>query len=95
VLLASELAGSLGLHLRLLSDLLVAVWLGVTGALLARLGGWRALGRTQLAVAAVTLVVVIAKPFDWIDGEPFLGLLLAVVYLWLGVRLLRDAPARR
>jgi hypothetical protein len=94
VLLLSDLAGSLGLHLRLVSDLLVAVWLGVTGALLARLSGWRALGRTQLAVAAVTLVVVIAKPFDWIDGEPFLGLLLAIVYLWLGVRLLRAAPVR-
>ena len=94
VLLLSELAGSLGLHLRLVSDLLVAVWLGVTGALLARRSGWRALGRTQLAVAAVTLGVVIAKPFDWIDGEPFLGLLLAIVYLWLGVRLLRDAPVR-
>ena len=50
------------------------------------------LPRTQLAVAVVTLVVVIAKPFDWIDGEPFLGLLLASVYLWPGVRLLRAAP---
>ena len=92
VLLLSELAGSLGLHLRLLSDLLVAVWLGTTGALLAGMPEWRALGRTQLAIAAVTLIVVIAKPFDWIDGEPFLGLLLAIVYLWLGVRLLRAAP---
>lgn len=89
VLLMSELAGSLALHLRLLSALLVAVWLITTGLALVRMTGWRALGAAQLAASALTLVVVVAKPFDWLDLEPSLGFVLAVVYLWIGVALLR------
>jgi hypothetical protein len=89
VLLISELAGSLGLHLRLLSYLLLAVWLGVTGLVLLRTNGWRALSVAQLAVSTLTLVVVIAKPFDWLDLEPSLGFAFALVYLWIGVKLLR------
>ena len=86
--LTSELAGSLGLHLRLLSDLLVVVWLGITGLTLVRMPGWKALGVAQLAVTALTLVVVVAKPFDWLDLEPSLGFFLALVYLWIGAALL-------
>ena len=88
VWLVSELAGSLGLHLRLLSDLLIAVWLATTALTLVRLSGWRALGVAQLAVSALTLVVVVAKPFDWLDLEPSLGFVLALVYLWMGIALL-------
>jgi hypothetical protein len=95
VWLMSELAGSLGLHLRLLSDLLVAVWLATTGVTFVRVAGWRALGATQLAVSALVLVVVVAKPFDWLDLEPSLGFVLALVYLWIGVALLRVRSARR
>jgi hypothetical protein len=91
VWLTSELAGSLGLHLRLLSDLLVVVWLGLTGLTLARTPGWKALGVAQLAATALTLVVVVAKPFDWLDLEPSLGFVLALVYLWIGVALLSAA----
>ncbi|MEO6528673.1 MAG: hypothetical protein ABIP93_18800 [Gemmatimonadaceae bacterium] len=89
VWLLSEVVGSLGLHLRLLSDLLVAVWLATTGATLARTNGWRALGAAQLGASALVLVVVVAKPFDWLDLEPSLGFVLALVYLWMGVALLR------
>lgn len=95
VLLISELAGSLGLHLRLLSYLLLAVWLGTTGLVLLRTNGWRALSVAQLAVSALTLVVVIAKPFDWLDLEPSLGFAFALVYLWIGVALLRSSSRSR
>lgn len=91
VWLASELVSSLGLHLRLLSDLLVVIWLGITGLTLIRIPGWKALGVAQLAVTALTLVVVVAKPFDWLDLEPSLGFFLALTYLWIGVALLKAA----
>lgn len=89
VWLQSELAGGLGLQLRLLSDLLMAVWLGTTGLVLARMPRWRALGIVQLAVSALVVVVYVAKPFDWLDLEPTLGFVLALVYLWMGVGMLR------
>ena len=89
VWLESEIAGGLGLQLRLLSDLLMAVWLGTTGLTLVRMPRWRALGAAQLAVTALVVVVYVAKPFDWLDLEPTLGFVLALVYLWIGVMLLR------
>jgi hypothetical protein len=89
VWLLSELAGSLGLHLRLLSYLLLAIWLATTGLALLKTTGWRALSVAQLAVSALTVVVVVAKPFDWLDLEPSLGFVFALVYLWIGVALLR------
>ena len=89
VWLQSELAGGLGLQLRLLSDLLVAIWLTTTGLTLMRTSGWRALGAAQLAVSALVVVVYVAKPFDWLDLEPTLGFVLALVYLWMGWSLLR------
>jgi hypothetical protein len=89
VWLQSELAGGLGLQLRLLSDLLVAVWLTATGITLVGTTGWRALGVVQLAVSALVVVVYVAKPFDWLDLEPTLGFMLALVYLWVGVKLVR------
>jgi hypothetical protein len=94
VWLESELAGGLGLQLRLLSDLLVAVWLTTTGITLVRTAGWRALGVAQLAVSAFVLVVYVAKPFDWLDLEPTLGFVLALVYLWIGIALLRARDSR-
>jgi hypothetical protein len=75
----------------MLSDLLVAVWLTVTGLTLVRTTGWRALGAAQLAVSALVLVVFVGKPFDWLDLEPSLGFVLALVYLWMGIQLLRSA----
>ena len=89
VWLQSELAGGLGLQLRLLSDLLMAVWLGTTGLVLARMPRWRALGAVQLAVSALVVVVYVGKPFDWLDLEPTLGFVLALIYLGIGVKLLR------
>jgi hypothetical protein len=89
VWLQSELAGGLGLQLRLLSDLLVALWLGTTGATLLRTTRWRALGAVQLAVSALVIVVYVGKPFDWLDLEPTLGFVLALVYLWMGIQMLR------
>lgn len=95
VWLMSELAGGLGLQFRMLSDLLVAVWLIVTGLTLVRTTGWRALGAAQLAASALVVVVVAAKPFDWLDLEPSLGFVLALVYLWIGIALLRSLRVRR
>ena len=95
VWLMSELAGGLGLQFRMLSDLLVAVWLIVTGLTLVRTVGWRALGGAQLAASALVVVVVAAKPFDWLDLEPSLGFVLALVYLWIGVALLRSRRTAR
>jgi hypothetical protein len=89
VWLTSVLAGGLGLQLRLSSDLLVAVWLTITGLTLVRTTGWRALGAAQLAVSALVVVVFVAKPFDWLDLEPSLGFVLALVYLWMGIQLVR------
>jgi len=89
VWLQSELAGGLGLQLRLISDVLVALWLTATGLTLVRTAGWRALGAAQLAVSVLVLVVYIGKPFDWLDLEPTLGFVLALVYLWIGIQLLR------
>ena len=89
VWLQSELAGGLGLQLRLISDVLVALWLTATGLTLVRTTGWRALGAAQLAVSVLVLVVYIGKPFDWLDLEPTLGFVLALVYLWIGIQLLR------
>jgi hypothetical protein len=93
VWLMSELAGGLGLQLRLLSDLLVAVWLVITGLTLVRMTNWRVLGGAQLAASALVIVVVVAKPFDWLDLEPSLGFVLALVYLWMGIALLRVRSA--
>jgi hypothetical protein len=90
VWLQSELAGGLGLQLRLLSDLLMAVWLGATGLTLVKRAGWRALGAAQLVVSALVVVVYVGKPFDWLDLEPTLGFVLALVYLWMGVQLIRS-----
>ena len=93
VWLQSELAGGMGLQLRLLSDVLVALWLSTTGLTLLRTTGWRALGAVQLAVSALVLVVYVGKPFDWLDLEPTLGFVLALVYLWIGIQLLRKRRA--
>ena len=89
VWLLSVLAGDFGLQLRLLSDLLIAVWLTTTGLTLAKTPSWRALGVAQLAVSLLVVVVYVGKPFDWYDLEPTLGFVLALVYLWIGIRLLR------
>jgi hypothetical protein len=89
VWLQSELAGGFALQLRLLSDLLMAGWLATTGLTLVKLPGWRALGAVQLAVSALVVVVYVGKPFDWLDLEPTLGFVLALVYLWMGVLLIR------
>jgi hypothetical protein len=90
VWLQSEIAGGLGLQLRLISDVLVALWLTTTGLTLVRTTGWRALGTAQLAVSALVVIVYIGKPFDWVDLEPTLGFVLALVYLWIGIQLLRS-----
>jgi hypothetical protein len=89
VWLQSELAGGFALQLRLLSDVLVAAWLATTGLTLVKLPGWRALGAAQLAISTLVIVVYVGKPFDWLDLEPSLGFVLALVYLWMGVQLVR------
>ena len=56
---------------------------------LVRTIGWRALGASQIAVSALVLIVYVGKPFDWLDLEPTLGFVLALVYLWIGIQLRR------
>ena len=65
------------------------MWLGTTALTLVKTPRWRALGAAQLVVSALVVVVYVGKPFDWFDLEPTLGFVLAMVYLWAGVRLLR------
>ena len=55
-----------------------------------RVPGWRVLGAVQLAVSALVVVVYVGKPFDWLDLEPTLGFVLALVYLWIGIQMLRN-----
>jgi hypothetical protein len=40
------------------------------------------------------LIVYVGKPFDWLDLEPTLGFVLALVYLGMGVGMLRSARVR-
>lgn len=98
VLLLSELFGGIGLELRLFGDLLVGVWLAAFGLALLRGTAQRVLPAGLLLGASGVLVVAVAKPLGWFDGEPALGLLLALLYLWIGAMLLHASrsasPAR-
>ncbi len=92
LLVLSDLVGSLQLYVRMFSDLLFAIWFTMAGlALLRQPGPWRFLGTVLIGLATVILLVVGGKPLNLLDLEPFLGLLLAVAYLWIGVTLLGDA----
>jgi hypothetical protein len=95
----SELFGSLQLYLRLFSDVLVGLWLLATGlAWMERPARWRARGGALLALSATIAVVVASKSVGLLDLEPYLGLLTAGAYLWIGTILLREAyvdPSRK
>ena len=88
----SELFGSLQLYLRMFSDVLVGLWLLATGlAWMQRPARWRARGGALLALFTTIAVVVASKSVGLFDLEPYLGLLTAVAYLWIGTILLREA----
>ncbi len=92
LLVLSDLVGSLQLYVRMFSDLLFAIWFAMAGlALLRQPGPWRFLGTVLIGLATAVLLVVGGKPLNLLDLEPFLGLLLAVAYLWIGGTLLRDS----
>jgi hypothetical protein len=87
--LLSELMGSVGLHLRLASGLLIGLWLGLAGIAVRGLAGWRPLAIALMVVAAFTLYVAAAKVTGVLDLEPVLGLVLALTHICLGFQLLR------
>jgi hypothetical protein len=90
-----RMVGDLALHLRLGSDLLLGVWLGVSGGLLLRLRQNAILGTWFLVTAVLAGVVIATKPLGIADLEPFLAPVLSLAYLGLGTALLRGAGATR
>ncbi|MDQ4127801.1 MAG: hypothetical protein M3151_07640, partial [Actinomycetota bacterium] len=87
----SGLFGALQLYFRMFSDVLVGLWLGSTGlAWMERSARWRARDGPLVALSA-TIAVVASKSVGLLDLEPYLGLLTAGAYLWIGTILLREA----
>ena len=87
----SELFGFLQLYLRMFSDVLVGLWLGATGlAWMKHTARWRARGGVLVVLSATIAVVVASKLVGLFDLEPYLGLLTAVAYLWIGTVLLKE-----
>ncbi len=87
----SELFGSLQLYLGMFSDVLVGLWLLAPGlAWMDRPARWRARGGALVVLSATSAVVVASKSVGFFDLEPYLGLLTAVAYLWIGTILLRE-----
>lgn len=93
VLTVHDVTADIGKDLRLFSELLLGIWLASTGRLLRRAGGDRrwwvltALGGWTFLVAAVKLFLPTIGLEDW------LGFLLGVGYLALGVGLVRFTPS--
>lgn len=94
VLVVHDVLADIGKDLRLFSELLLGVWLVSTGRLLRRESHhrrWWALS----ALGCWTFVVAAVKLLDPTIGlEDWLGFLLGMGYLVLGVGLLRPAAAR-
>jgi hypothetical protein len=87
----SELFGFLQLYLRMFSDVLVGLWLGATGlAWMKHTARWWARGGVLVVLSATIAVVVASKLVGFFDLEPYLGLLTAVAYLWIGTVLLKE-----
>ncbi|WP_169389496.1 DUF4386 family protein [Deinococcus aquatilis] len=86
-----RMIGDLALHLRLGSDLLLGVWLGVSGGLLLRLQRNTRLGGWFLVTAVLTGTVIATKPLGIADLEPFLAPVLSLAYLGLGTVLLQHS----
>jgi hypothetical protein len=91
ILLLSELAGALGLHLRLFAYLMLALWAGVSAYVLLPTGVPRArgIGWLLFVVAAFVSTSAIGKLLGLFDLEPVLGVVLALAYLAIGMVLLR------
>lgn len=71
--------------------MLVGLWLLATGlAWMDRPARWRARGGALVVLSATSAVVVASKSVGFFDLEPYLGLLTAVAYLWIGTILLRE-----
>lgn len=91
VLLLGDLFADVGKEIRLFSELLLGVWLGGTGAALLRGTRSGAIGWAMLSIGGCTLGVAVLKILDPLNPlEEYLGLLLAGVYVVIGVRLLRE-----
>ncbi|WP_180969969.1 DUF4386 family protein [Deinococcus planocerae] len=90
-----RMVGDLALHLRLGSDLLLGVWLALSGGLLLRLRRSAALGTWFLVTAVLAGVVIATKPLGLADLEPFLAPVLSLAYLGLGTALLRGVGTSR
>lgn len=95
ILLLSELAGALGLHLRLFAYLMLALWVGASAYVLLPTGIPRARGFGWLlfVIAAFVFTSAVGKLLGLFDLEPVLGVVLALAYLAMGMVLLRTRGA--
>lgn len=89
-----RMVGDLALHLRLGSDLLLGVWLALSGGLLLRLRQNTILGAWFLVTAVLAGVVIATKPLGVADLEPLLAPVQSLAYLGLGTALLRGLGTR-
>jgi len=86
-LLLFKIFSALGLHLRLFGELLVSIWIFFIGVHLVRrdkidLFGWYCFGFPFFA--ALIIWGKIFKIFNW---DPFLSMILAITFIWLGIEM--------
>lgn len=96
VLLVSELVASTSKHIRLFSEILLGGWLLIVGTLFLNANRGKAIGWLTAVVGCWTLITVTIKIFDPLTPlEDSLGIVLALVYIPLGMHLLRTQQAQR
>ncbi len=89
-IIISELLTDIPKEIRLFSEVILGIWLTIVGYLFLDANRSRVVGWLVLAMGVWTLFVVILKIFNpFTPLEDFLGLLLAISYLFIGVHLLR------
>jgi hypothetical protein len=90
ILVMSDLMTDMPKEIRLFSEVILAAWLLICGYLFGNTNRSKNVGWLVLIVGGWTLFVVILKIFNpLIPLEDFLGLLLALTYISVGVHLLR------
>ena len=81
----NEIFASLAMQFRLYGEFLVGIWLLGVSVYQIRKNRIDMLGWFLLFIFSVCSIVSIAKSFNLFDFEPFLGILLAIAYIWLGI----------
>jgi len=87
-----EMFAAIGAAIRLLGELLVTLWLAMAGIYLITRKKIDILGWYLVALFALAFIITVGKLFALFDWEPFLGIVLALSYIWLG-RTLRSEVA--